>query len=173
MGLKGIALTTERGLHGISKGLGWVAAVTLAFMALVGTTDVLGRCLFNQPLLGTQEITELLMVTLAFSAFSYTTMRKAHTRVQSVLLLLGKRTQDILEAITYLLGAGFIGLVGCGGVVRLIALLHHEATGGSSTTIVLRIPIVPFVFVLVIGSVVFSLELLVISLQSLSRAVAR
>ena len=61
--------------------LNGVGLLGLVVLALVTVTDVMGRYLFNRPLLGALELSELLMVFLAFACFAYTELQNGHVEI--------------------------------------------------------------------------------------------
>ena len=58
--------------------LNLVAAVTLFLLMLITCIDVFGRYLFNSPLTGSTELTEMGLCILVFSAFPVISWRNEH-----------------------------------------------------------------------------------------------
>lgn len=58
--------------------LGGLSAIILFVLMMLTTVDVLGRYLFNAPLPGGYEITELMMAALVFAAMPVVTRRENH-----------------------------------------------------------------------------------------------
>lgn len=61
--------------------LGVIAALVLAALMLLTCVDVLGRYLFNRPLPGGVELTELGMGALIFTSLPLVTLRRQHVRI--------------------------------------------------------------------------------------------
>jgi TRAP-type C4-dicarboxylate transport system permease small subunit len=72
----------------------------LFFMMALGTCDVLGRYLFNKPILGTLEIFEILLPAIVLLGLGYTQGSNAHVRVELFVSHLSLRKQTILNFIT-------------------------------------------------------------------------
>ena len=58
----------ETVINAIVRTLVYAAMVILGAMMLLTVIDVFGRYLLNRPLVGSTEVTEVMMVTLAFFA---------------------------------------------------------------------------------------------------------
>ena len=58
--------------------LGGLSAIILFVLMMLTTVDVIGRYLFNTPLPGGYEITELMMAALVFAAMPVVTRRENH-----------------------------------------------------------------------------------------------
>ena len=74
----------ELGALGFEWLLKWFAASTLFVLMSVTCVDVIGRYLFDSPLMGSVEITELLLACLIFSAMPLITWRKEHIVVDLI-----------------------------------------------------------------------------------------
>jgi TRAP-type transport system small permease protein len=146
-----------RGVGTGIKGLSFVACIVLSLMVLIFTVNVVGRYVFNRPLLGADEIIDVSMVALVFLAVGYTGFHKGHVRVDLVTSHLPKRVQSILDNIASLLGAGYWAVLGWQAAVRAWASIFQR----RESTDVLDIPVTPFVLVMAVGCLILSLQLLV------------
>ncbi len=72
----------------------------LFFMMGLGTSDVMGRYLFNKPILGTLEIFEILLPAIVLLGLGYTQGSNAHVRVEILISRLSFRKQIILNLFT-------------------------------------------------------------------------
>lgn len=70
------------------EGLSTFAAIVLAAVMMVSVVDVAGRYLFNWPLPGSSEMTEILMAVLIYAGLPVVSQRNAHITV------------DLLDSIT-------------------------------------------------------------------------
>ena len=61
--------------------LGYAAATTLSLMMVVTCADVAGRYLFNRPIQGAFELTEMLLAAMIFTALPLVTARGEHVTV--------------------------------------------------------------------------------------------
>jgi len=85
-------------------------AATLALILLV-VLDVSLRYLFDQPIPGGNESTELLLPYIVFLAMSYTLAAGGHVRVSIVLDRLPPRFRYAAEILDSVVGAAFFGIL--------------------------------------------------------------
>ena len=135
--------------------LNGVGLLALAVLALVTVTDVVGRYAFNRPLLGALELSELMMVFLAFGCFAYTELQNGHVDVDVLVLRFPPWGRAACEAAAALLSAGFWGAIAWRTWVRAL-----DIRGAGETSTNLGLPIWPFVGVAAAGSVLFTAVLL-------------
>jgi len=159
--------------------LGWVAnpvsrvlnsggLIVLAVMVFFTASDVTLRYLFNRPILGSWELTELMLALLVFSTIAYTAVKKGHINVELVTSRLPPRAREIIESITLLLSTVLFALMAWQSAVQAVILL---ASGSRSEAY--GVPHYPFFFVVAFGSGLLSLVLLVDLLNSLARLIER
>lgn len=95
-----IAKTLDKGIHLINSTLRYVCMSLLFFMMGLGTCDVMGRYLFNKPILGTFEIFEILLPAIVLLGLGYTQGNNAHVRVEILISRLSFRKQTVLNFVT-------------------------------------------------------------------------
>jgi len=121
--------------------LGVLAAAILFSMMSVTTIDVLGRYLFNSPLQGAYELTQLLMASLLFAALPSVTRRGEHITVglfeNAFTGALGVARNTIIAAVIMVCSAYLAW--------RLYILAGRFSAFGD-TTATSRIPIAPFAY---------------------------
>jgi TRAP-type C4-dicarboxylate transport system permease small subunit len=134
-----------------------LACVTLAAMMFLTFFDVAGGQLgklsfinsqtsFFKPILGSQEVTELMMVILVVFALAYCALKKGHIRVDLIMQYTSRKANLWFDIFTYSISAIFyIFLAWQGCLYGLINITDKKVTS------VLMIPIYPFNFLLVIG----------------------
>lgn len=143
-----------------------IACVMLAAMMFLTFFDVAGaqlgkltfinsRTSFFQPILGSQEITELLMVILVSFALAYTALNKGHVRVDILMQYTSKRTNYWFDIFAYGFSCIFYILIAWQSWIYAIDNIADKAV-----STILFIPIYPFNFLLVIGAIIVALELL-------------
>jgi TRAP-type C4-dicarboxylate transport system permease small subunit len=79
---------------------------------VLGTCDVMGRYLFNKPILGTYEVFEILLPAIVLLGLGYTQGNNAHIRVELLLSRLSFRRRTILNFVTN----------GCGLFISILIL---------------------------------------------------
>jgi len=137
-------------LSSILSNLGSVAL--LAMMAIT-VIDVVGRYVFNKPVLGAFELTEFLVLILIFSFLAYTQAQKRHISVEIIADMLPKRMQffcNIFNAIVCIITFALITYM---SVLTAIELMQIGETSPN-----LVIPNYPFVFFITLGSLVMCVE---------------
>ena len=88
--------TTLRGGAWLDRVLGAAAAVLLFCLMALTTVDVIGRYLFNRPLRGAFEITELLLLTLIFAGLPLVSRADEHVTMDFIDRLLGATRPRVL-----------------------------------------------------------------------------
>ncbi len=89
------------------RGVGLISsAATLVTMVLV-VANIIGRYLFNKPLVGTLEFTESLLVLIIFCSLALTQYEGGHIRVILMTRRLPKKTQRIFTVVAMLCGCAF------------------------------------------------------------------
>jgi TRAP-type C4-dicarboxylate transport system permease small subunit len=155
MKLSKIGNACARGIHWLTNGCKQIAAAMLFVMMLLVAADVTGRYVFNKPIKGTMEIEELMMVVTVFLSLAYCTFTKGHITVELLLSRLSRHSQAILNSVasvvSILVLAIIIWQMGLRGWLELLS-----PTG--RVTMLLNIPVAPFILLAAIGCVLMALE---------------
>lgn len=121
------------------------SVVLISALVLVTVVDVVGRYMFNAPLTGAFELTQVLLGALVFAALPLTTARGEHVEVDLLMHVLPKRTQRVLGVF-----AGFVsGLVLLAFAWRLWIVAAEQVEIGARTSSLG----IPTVFVAILGIV--------------------
>jgi TRAP-type C4-dicarboxylate transport system permease small subunit len=121
--------------------LGVVASAILLAMMFLTVVDVVARYLFNRPLRGAFEVTELMLLVLIFAGLPLVSFSDEHATMDFIDRLLGPRSQRWLEAVVQLVNAAFMFLL-----TWLVWLKADRIWGYRDSTDVLRIVYGPFVY---------------------------
>ena len=121
--------------------LGVVASGILLAMMLLTVVDVVARYVFNRPLRGAFEVTELMLLVLIFAGLPLVSFSDEHAVMDFIDRVLGMRSQRRLERFVQLLSAAFMFLL-----TWLVWLKANRIWGYRDTTDVLRIVYGPFVY---------------------------
>lgn len=146
--------TNNAGVRWVSKislFMAYVAGVVLAFMMLLTFFDVIGRSLFNSPIIGSVEILTLAMGLLIYLGVGQTTIKGKHIRVDVLTRLLPKKMQHYLDVIVHILGLLISTLI-----FWRLCVLAFEQTAELNTTQNLGLP----VWLIAVLMAVFSLSLI-------------
>lgn len=157
MRISKLGITTEKGIHAITRGVLWCSLFATFLMLLLGVSTVVGRYFFQRPITGSSELIEIGMLLLVFLAVGYTTLERSHVRVTILLFRLSERTQAIWNSLTSFLSLVIVAMMVWKLGERSWNLLLHP----GPMTETLKIPLFPLVLVAVIGCLTMSLELLV------------
>jgi len=123
-----------------------VALAALAVLCAVTVVDVLGRYLFNKPLLGTIEMSEFLMVILSFGGLALAELRNGHITVDFFVNALPDRARALFDAAAALLGVVFWGFVSWRATVHATRIWEVGEVSANLT-----LPTWPFYLVVTVG----------------------
>jgi TRAP-type C4-dicarboxylate transport system permease small subunit len=121
--------------------LGVAASVILLFMMSLTVVDVVARYVFNRPLRGAFEVTELLLLVLIFAGLPLVSFTDEHAVMDFVDRLLGRRAQRALVGAVQAVSAAFMFLL-----AWLTWLKADRIWAYRDATDVLRIVYGPFVY---------------------------
>ena len=143
----------ERSIRTVENVICIGAGLMLLGMMFLGATDVVGRYIFNHPITGAMEISQLLMGGTIFLALAYTLAQKAHVSVDIFFIMYPPRVQAILTFIMMFITFVLFALITWQSV--LIALSDMQS--GKLVKVIL-IPLGPFKFLLPFGAFFLCLE---------------
>ena len=134
--------------------VGGTGMLTAMFL---GTGDVVGTQFFGWPVPGAKEITESTMVLIVFGALAYAQIRRAHIRVELVYTHMSGRVQAAMDVVADLAGIVFFAILTwqCTEGAMLSWRIGEAADG------LLRFPLYPARWILVIGTGLLIAQLLV------------
>jgi TRAP-type C4-dicarboxylate transport system permease small subunit len=120
--------------------LGVAASVILFCMMTLTFVDVVARYVFNRPLRGAFELTELLLLVLIFGGLPLVSHADEHVTMDFIDKLLG-RSRDVWQRVVQALCAGIMFLL-----TWLVWLKANRIAAYGDATDVLRIVYGPFVY---------------------------
>ena len=125
--------------------LGVAASSILAAMMLLTVVDVVARYVFNRPVRGAFEVTELMLLVLIFAGLPLVSFSDEHAVMDFIDRVLGPRAQRWLERIVQAACAVFMFLL-----AWLVWRKADRIWAYRDTTDVLRIVYGPFVYFMAI-----------------------
>jgi TRAP-type C4-dicarboxylate transport system permease small subunit len=125
----------------LDRALGAAAAVLLFGLMALTAADVVGRYIFNWPLRGAFEVTELLMLTLIFAGLPLASRADEHVTLDFIDMTLGAKGRLFLRRLIDLV-CGVIIL----GLAWRVWIKADKIAAYADTTEVLRLPVGPFVY---------------------------
>lgn len=144
------------------------AALTMLGLLAWTVVDIAGRTLFNAPMRGTVELTELAVVVLVYLGLARAESRDAHIAVDLLYVRLGVRAQLALRVF-----AGVVSLVVIAVLTWRLYLYAGQLDAGGYTTGILRVPHYPVALLAVLGAASFGLAVLANTVASLLALVRR
>ena len=122
----------------LETALGGVSALVLLLMMMVTTIDVIGRYLFNQPLNGGFELTEMMLAALIYCGLPLVSKRREHIVIDtfdSFMSRAAKRGFDVF--------ADLVCFITLSGIGYLIFRRAARVADYGDTTSVLKLPLAP------------------------------
>lgn len=151
-----------------SSALNAIAACLLFVLMIAGAADVLGRYLFNAPINGTMERSQLLVGLMVFLSWGYTQVKKGHVSVEIFIVHLPGRLKSFAEILTTLMTLALFILIVWQSFVMAI-----ETYKSGEVVFVIHWPLAPFQFFVPLGGVVFCLVLIADIIQNVRQLKGR
>ena len=129
----------------LDRALGGAAAGLLLGLMLLTAADVVGRYIFNWPIRGAFEVTELLLLALIFAGLPLASRADEHVTLDFIDMVLGPRSRLLLRRASHLI-CGLLIL----GLAWRVWIKAGKIAGYGDTTEVLRLPVGPFVYFMAI-----------------------
>ena len=126
--------------------MSYLGMIAVVFLALLTGVDVVGRYLFNSPLQGTFELTEVFMCLVVAFGIAYTTAKDEHIMVDALFVKLPSSAQRKLIVVANIFAALVFAVLCWKGMETGIDSIRDK-----ETTELLNVPVFPFKFVLVLG----------------------
>jgi TRAP-type transport system small permease protein len=125
--------------------LGIAASAILLLMMLLTVVDVVARYVFNLPVRGAFEVTELMLVVLIFAGLPLVSFSEEHAVMDFIDRVTGPRAQRRLRRAVEVASAAFMFLL-----AWLTWLKADRIAAYRDATDVLRVPYGPFVYFMAI-----------------------
>ena len=132
--------------------LGVTSAVVLFLMMLITAIDVTGRYLFNRPLNGGFEITEMMLAALIYCGLPLVSQRREHIVVDTFDTFMPPMLKRTLDVIADIICAATLG-----GLAYLIFRRAMRVADYGDTTNVLALPLAPVAYLMSVMIVVAAL----------------
>lgn len=149
-GLEKLGQSLEKVVYPFSQYFSIIAMVAAMIMMFLVVIDVFLRRVFNSPIFGAYEIEKDLLSVVVFCAVGYVMSTKGHVMVDTLTRLYPKTIRTIVASITYSLCLIILAVISWQNFVYGLETL---ALGERS--VLLRIPVAPFIFVVAFGTAVF------------------
>ena len=150
------AQALEKGIRKTENILISIGMVMLFMLMVLGASDVIGRYVFNRPILGTLEVGQILMAGVVLLGWAYTQAKRGHIRVELVTTHYPPRIRAILDFVSSLLALALFSLIAWQSV--LTAILRWQR---QELVHIIDIPLAPFMFFVSLGAFFLCLELII------------
>lgn len=164
-----VAHFLERIGHQASAAVNRVGTAIILVMMVLTTADVLLRYIFNRPITGAYEVTELLMLVVTALGLAYTQSRKGHISIELLSSRFSPRGQSVNDLFAYLICLGICVLMAW----RLLAAARVQQINNVIASEAVRIPIYPFYYLLGLGIALLCLVYIVDIINSLLRVMKK
>lgn len=143
----------EKSVHFIGNIFTGVGGVLFMCLMFLGAGDVIGRYLFNKPIMGTMEASEIMMAGIVLLAWAYTQRTGGHVRVNLFVNRYPPRFQAIASFCTL-----FLSLILFSAIVWQSTLITLKFIGEDRVFQTLPGPSAPYHFFVPIGAFFLCLE---------------
>jgi len=145
----------QRWIPPLSGVMNHIASVVLFLMMVLTILDVVLRKLASKSILGTVELSEFMLVAVVFFALAHTEVLDGHVKVDLILGRFSRRTQGIVDMCTQ-----FICFV-LSLLITWSSFTYSETMRLSKeVTQDLLLPKYPFIYIVGVGCLIFSITLL-------------
>lgn len=145
----------ERLIEKSSYGLAMLAGIAILAMMLLTCADVFMRYLFNAPIEGALDLTQMLMVVIVFFALAYCGWTGGHVVVDLLRELLPPKLLIPLAIFVNAVGAAIMLAIAW---QSLLSARAYMETGETPMT--LLVPKYPFILVVSFGALTYALVLI-------------
>lgn len=157
----------ERVVRPVSRGCMFVAMAWLIPMALLLVADVIARYVFRNPIPGTEELEEFMLVVVGFLGLAYTGVLKSHVRVDLIVKKFPLWVQHVIDTCTGITSLMLFVLIAWQTAVWTLMI-----TDQGLVSPVLVWPKFPFAAIAAFGCLLFWFILIIEILRSVHGAIA-
>jgi TRAP-type C4-dicarboxylate transport system permease small subunit len=150
------AKMAEKGIRAIENFFGNIASLMLFLMMCIGAFDVIGRYVFNNPILGASEVSTLLMGGMVFLGWAHTQEKMSHVTVDILFILYPPRVQHILSFVML-----FVVFILFAVITWEAALLAVSDWKEGMLMSILQIPVAPFKALISLGALLLCFECMI------------
>lgn len=136
-----------------ARALAYAAGVLLILLALLTVADVLLRWLWNAPIYGTQDLSEMGLVLVVFGAVAYCGRAGGHVAVDLFVGFLGRRARRASELLVRLASVAIFAVLSWQMFRRGATAMAYDVTN------LIEIPRAPFYYFVGFGAGLYGLVL--------------
>jgi TRAP-type C4-dicarboxylate transport system permease small subunit len=155
----------DHALAYISRYVAYFGAAVLGLLVLMLIYSIVARRAFNVPLKGSMELTELALCLITFFLLAYDSLKGESMVVEIITDRFPEQLRAVIGAIIHFLSTAILGVLSWQLVVQGLRVY-----GFHQTTVILSIPVFPFLYVAALGTFLLTLVYLKHFLYSLGKA---
>lgn len=153
-------------LQGLMAILNAVGTVWIGVITVLISCDILGRVLFNSPIIGVPEIVKVSVVAIVWLQMSHTLKIGGHIRSDVILDRLSPKGRAFIDLIASLLGAFVFGLLVYAGWHNMIEAWRIGEFEGE---LPVRVPTYPVRTIVLLGAALTSFQFILFGWQSIRK----
>jgi len=158
--------SSEKTVNALSHFANSIGMVVLVLMMLLTVADVFLRFGFNEPILGTVELSEYMMVAVVYLALPLCAVRERNVRVEILAVRLPPKLLAFVDVITCFLSLGILALITWQGFLEFNDMFRVKRVSNM-----LSVPAYPFHLILAVSSLILCGVLLIKLIQIAREAV--
>jgi len=159
----GLAQSFEKAVYPIARFMNRIGVSLVLLIVGIITADIALRYLFNMPIPGSLEITELTLPLVVFLAVAYTAMEKRHVGIDILYLKLGEGARSVLDGLTSLLSIYVVAIM----TWQIFSRSSLAFTSGESGDVI-GVPYWPSMALMAVGCAVMVLVLFIDTLRAVA-----
>lgn len=139
--------------------IGYASGLGILAMGIILFYEVIARYFFNSPTIWAQEIAIYIFIWTMLAGAAYTLQVGKHVRIDLLIIRFSRRTQDILELLTSIVGTAFSAYVTIQGWHMLESTIKYGKFSATPLRTPLWIPHLALVF----GFAILTLQYIIIT----------
>ncbi len=146
----------DKGFVRLENIISVICGALLVAIMLLGAADVLGRYLFNHPILGALEISQIMMAGIVLLGWAYTYRAGMHVKVDLFITRYPPRVRTVVDILTTILSLALFIIIAQQSLNSAIENMH---AGKFLPT--LKYPAYPYYFFVPLGAALLCIELII------------
>jgi TRAP-type transport system small permease protein len=158
----------KKGIRYAGTGFIYVGIFLFVVLMFLDTADVIGRKFFDSPIIGTTELSAVLMGGIVLLGWSYAQRQRGHVNVDMFIMRYPPRARLILDIIMLILSLALFIVI---TYSSLRLAIQYTETGRIFPT--MRITSVPYYYFVPVGGFFMCLELILQIIEQITVAARR
>lgn len=138
------------------------SAFLLFILMLLGTSDVIGRSIFNRPILGAVEISKMLVMSMVVLCWAYTQFNRGHITVKYITERMPTKIREITYILVQVISAILFALITWQAI-----MVGIESWEEGKVFAIINLPIAILHFIVSFGALLIFIEILLQLIEAL------